>query len=243
MFMLSYGMQKSASSLINLYAIEIINAAFPSNGQQAFEDLIKRGVIEGVGCFPWPEMLWRDEEKVKLLLDVAKTEGPFVLKSHMEPPQIVIGYIKKGDAKAIFSIRDPRDIVSSLIDHGAHNKSLGGGVFEEYTSVDITIPFVREICEAAITWIESEIACIFKYHDLVTRPHHEIKRLARHLGADLTEEKLDSIVDAEMNARVQWKGTFNKGLLTRHKDEMTPDQVELCSKELGDYILKLGYSI
>ena len=53
MFVLSMGMQKSASLLLTRYAINLIRSALPSNGQLEFEGLIRDGVLHGVGCFPW----------------------------------------------------------------------------------------------------------------------------------------------------------------------------------------------
>jgi hypothetical protein len=45
MFSLSFGMQKSASSLLTRYAIDLLRAVFPSNGQDTFEGLVSDDVI------------------------------------------------------------------------------------------------------------------------------------------------------------------------------------------------------
>jgi len=238
MFVLSFGMQKSASLLLTRYTINLLRMALPSNGHLEFEALIRDGVLQGGGCFPWGG--W--EYKKDLLCDLADRHGPFVVKSHGALTQPVQRLIEAG-AKAIYSMRDPRDILLSLIDHGALNKSRGGGVFEEHTNVENTLPKVMEICVCAYTWFLSDLPCIFRYRDLVSQPHVEVGRLAKHLEIDASDEIIDRIVEKERRKREKGKDCFNTGLLTRFRDEMSPDGIRLCNDTLGFYIEQLGYSL
>lgn len=238
MFVLSIGMQKSASLLLTRYTINLIRSAFPSNGQLEFEGLIRDGVLQGVGCFPWGG--W--ERKGELLCDLAEKHGPFVVKSHTPLTQPIERLIAAG-AKATFTMRDPRDILLSLVDHGALNKARGGGVFEEHTTVANTLPKVMEICVCAYTWSQSDLPCIFRYRDLVSQAHVEIARLARFLGIDTDQKTIDAIVEKERCKREKGKDCFNTGLLTRFRDEMSSDDIKLCNDTLGFYIKELGYSL
>lgn len=238
MFVLSMGMQKSASLLLTRYAINLIRSALPSNGQLEFEGLIRDGVLHGVGCFPWGG--W--EHKRELLCGLAEEHGPFVVKSHAPLTQPIQCLIAAG-AKAIYSMRDPRDILLSLIDHGALNKSRGGGVFDEHTTVANTLPKVMEICVCAYTWSQSDLPCIFQYRDLVSQPHAEIVRLAKFLGIDADQKVVEAIVEKERRTREKGKDCFNTGLLTRFKDEMSPDEIKRCNDTLGFYIKELGYPL
>jgi hypothetical protein len=210
----------------------------PANGQLEFEGLIRDGVLEGVGCFPWGG--W--EYKRELLCELAGKHGPFVVKSHGPLTQPVERLIAAG-GKATYSMRDPRDIVLSLIDHGALNKSLGGGVFEEHTTVADTLPKVMEICVCAYTWFLSDYPCIFRYRDLVSQPHVEIERLADHLGIEVDRETVAAIVQKERRKREKGRDCFNTGLLTRFRDEMSPEDIKLCNDTLGFYIEALGYAL
>ena len=68
--------------------------------QKAFEDLIRRGVIPGVGCFPWSG--W--ESRVELLISLAEDRGPFVLNSHGLLTAAVRGLIATSGAKPTCSL-------------------------------------------------------------------------------------------------------------------------------------------
>jgi hypothetical protein len=238
-FVLSFGMQKSASLLLTRYTIDLVRAVLPSNGQKAFEELISRGVIPGVGCFPWKGWQRRPE----LLRSLADQQGAFVLKSHGPLTSAVSELLDRWGVRATYSLRDPRDIILSLMDNGALNRQHGGGVFEEHTTVENTIPFVKEICHAALTWTSFGVACLFRYRDLVSQPQAEITRLAQFLGVEVPEETVDEIADRERRTRRKGVNGFNTGLLTRFGGEMTPSQTELCNEELSAYITELGYSV
>ena len=238
MFVLSFGMQKSASLLLTRYTINLLRTALPSDGHKEFEALITKGVLEGVGCFPWGG--W--EYKKELLSELADKHGPFVVKSHGALTQPIQKLIAAG-AKATYSIRDPRDILLSLVDHGALDKSRGGGVFEEYTTVENTLPKVMEICVCAYTWFLSDLPCLFRYQDLVSQPHAEIGRLAEFLGIAVGKDTIDAIVEKERRKRQKGKDCFNTGLLTRFRNEMRPEDIKLCNDTLGFYIEKLGYTL
>jgi hypothetical protein len=238
MFILSFGMQKSASSLLTKYAIDLLRAVHPSTGQDAFEKLVSEDVIPGVGHFPWGG--W--EYKHDLLCDLAVRHGPFVLKSHGALTLPVQRLIESG-AKPIVSIRDPRDIILSLIDHGAMERARGGTCFAEHTDVATTLPKVMEICAFAHIWLESELSCVFRYQDLVLQPEVEIARLAGFIGIQVKQATIASLVDEERAGRKKWQNRFNTGLPTRFREEMSQDDIKLCNDTLGFYIKALGYPI
>lgn len=239
MFVLRFGVQESASLLLTRYTIDLVHAAFPSNGQGSSEALISQGVIPGVRCFPWKG--W--ESRPELVHGLAEEQGPFVLKSHGPLTPAVRNLVATVGAKATCTLRDPRDIVLSLIDHGALNRKHGGGVFEECTTTENTIPFVQEICDAAPTWTSSSVPCLFRYWDLVSRPQAEIARLAQFPEVEVLEETIDEIVERERRGRHKGVSGFNTGLLTRFRNEMTPSQIELHNRALSAYITRLGYPV
>jgi len=91
-------------------------------------------------------------------------------------------------------------------------------------------------------WVESGLACVFTYNDIVTNPKNELLRLRDHLGLSLQEATIDNILDNERKSRQQGARQFNKGNLLRFPKEMNASDQEKCEQELGEYIHRLGYS-
>jgi hypothetical protein len=238
MFVVSGGMQKSGSTLLHVYAMDLICRQHGSTGQRAFETWVREGPVGGSGSFPWKG--WVDH--VADLETLAATHGPFVLKTHL-PFTEIRQKLAGREIRAIFSYRDPRDAVLSALDHGARSRAAGDWPYAGCVDLAATLPVVREWCEAAVTWLDAPGVLRFRYEDLIEKTIEQVQRLAEFLGVSDPRSAAEAAVQEERSQRAPGKNQFNTGLAHRWLTEMTPDEVDLCEKVLGGYITAMGYTL
>ncbi|MBW2171799.1 MAG: hypothetical protein JRF69_07430 [Deltaproteobacteria bacterium] len=94
-----------------------------------------------------------------------------------------------------------------------------------------------------IAWIQSGLAFPVKYVDLVQSPVPTISGVAAYLGLDADETTITQVVTKFTSGLKPGKFQFNTGKVTRFRDEMTADEIDLCNSELSDEIVALGYEI
>ena len=230
-------MVKSGSSLLLHYTLNVVAAVTPKSGQEAFRALIRAGELNGVGDYV------RDlgPRVIDRLSKLSKEEGPIVVKTHYPLDKHIGNAIRGGDAVSIFTIRDPRDIVLSAIDHRARSQFDSRPLFGRFVSIDESIEHIMPIVRSAIEWKESGLACIVRYEDLVTSPVVEIGRVGVHVGFVPATELIESIVDREVRDRSIGRNQFNRGEVIRYKNEMSLQQIQAYNSRLKESIDALGY--
>ena len=230
----SNGMGKSGSTLLTQYMITMLKRTFPRTGQEALIRATRTGELTGIGYF----VRHLDERGLALLEQIARQEGPIVVKVHFDTRPLLTDALRSGRIKMTFTHRDPRDTILSGMDHCARSK---GKAFPEYTSVANALEKARWSAQMARNWISSGLPHVVRYTDLVSNPVSELTRLASYLGFDIATEVIEGIVARERAARRYGRHQFNRGELNRYQKEMSEEDKALCRKRLGSLLDALGY--
>jgi len=240
MIVLSAGMPKSGSTLLSFYQKNILERALSGNGQERFEQLIREDIISGAGFFVHnfeaPGILDK-------LIELSREIGPFVVKAHVPVTPEIRERILEKRILATYIHRDPRDVILSAIDHGkrqTRNPALNV-FFERFQNVGVSIPLVREYCKTALDWIHSGLCTVFTYHDLIHDPLPLLKSFCSLLSVAPDEGYIKTLVINFTVDQISGRRQYNTGKLTRYREEMTPEDIDLCNRELKAELEQLGY--
>ena len=243
MLILSNSMCKSASTIIWWYKVQLIDRTVPANGYKGLAEFIASGAVPGHAIFVADPLT---DQTVDRLIEYADQHGPTVVKTHCHMTTYLDQLIREGKVLATYAHRDPRDVILSAIDHRARDIESGGTVwFDEFSSVEESIKPMLGLCVQAMPWIEHPNVPKFLYRDTVAHPDQQIRALAKHLKAEITEWDVEEILRIEAGGKTNsanWN-QFNQAKATRYRREMTQNQIELCNRELGPWIEKLGYQV
>jgi len=232
-------MIKSASTLLFHYTQELVFTVCPGRGQGALMHLLEHGEITGAGGYVYP----LDARALGILLDAAEHEGPMVVKAHEPLTPSLEEPARRGDITVVFSHRDPRDMILSAMDHRVRAEAHGYRVLGKFTSLPESVSAAKWWCEMACEWVQSGLACVFRYVDMVAQPERQLRRLREHLGLDVDNAVIATLVRREREARRPRANQFSQGKLSRYREELSAEEIELCIRELGRYIVSLGYSL
>lgn len=238
MFVLSAGIPKSGSTLLMVYARDLLSMEYGNIGQMSFQNWVKNGPVGGIEAYPWENWVDYFQE----INQIANCDGPFVLKTHksfLELEEI----IRTKNVKTIYSIRDPRDIVLSAIDHGIRSRANQETVFADCYDLESTISHVSDWCEQAIQWIKAEKVEIFRYEELVQNSVIQAIRLANYLGVSKSSNSALQVVKNERTSRQPTKNQFNKGKIHRFSVEMSDEEIQKTEMKLKKYIQSFGYPL
>ena len=235
--MICNGIPKSGSTLLMVYTEMILKYSQQKSGQSEFQNWIKNGPVGGVENFAFNE--W--PKYYNQLIDISKMKGSFVIKTHLAKSFIQDAIIVNN--KTLFSIRDPRDIILSLLDHSKRSQKNGNKVFNDIDDFDKALTLVKALSTNALIWLQDSRIEIFRYEKLISETSGEVKRIAKFLEIDVEDYLVDKIIQEEKENREFGKNQFNKGKNCRFIEEMTTNEIERCNYELENVILDLGYKI
>jgi hypothetical protein len=230
-------MAKSGSSVLAWYVEQMLFMAHERNGQAEFREQLIQGKISGRNMF----VKDFSEKTLQNLRALARRHGPVAVKMHEPFREDLLELMECGKARMVFSHRDPRDMILSAMDHRHRAAGKGEKVFQEFRSVEHALPEVKWWCELACAWNESGLACVVKYVDLVQDPLFELCRISQYLGFNFSASRLQRLIAWEAEVRRYGVNQFNQGAVTRFASEMSAADQELCRRELGPYLDRLGY--
>ena len=237
MIIVNNGMVKSGSSLLMHYTLELIRKVFPRNGYEAFWDAVVAGELPGVGGY----MDAPTAETLPVLERIHLEYGPLPIKTHTDINDFLKAAILDSRFIMLTTYRDPRDMILSAIDHCKRSKGTKLPAFQEFTTIRESIPHARMWCRMALNWIDSGLTLSISYEDLLLDPHSVIRRVAEFAKIPVCDDLIACLIQEEKDTRLYAKKQFNKGLLTRFRDEMTSDEIAYCDEHLGEEIQRLGY--
>lgn len=170
---LTFGMRKSAST----YCFQITR------------DLIERYASSYVGDAQYPANLQHpfvpDAANLLAVLAATPSGGISVRKTHLGLSDAIIETIEAGACFPVFQVRDPLDIVASLLDAGTRERQKPAHLqregFTAITEVKQTLPIIREDMAIAREWIlfatEHGLPCVdFEY--VTRRPWEYLAMIA-----------------------------------------------------------------
>lgn len=235
MIVISSGFPKSASTLLFLYTEHLFSAAGKSQGQRLFRRFNKEGFTPHFGFLNTP---WY------ILLSLF---GPLVIKTHAGPTFFVRLLIGMGLAKAYYSVRDPRDAVLSAMDHAKKAREKGiqsdsDVAFAPFKTWDDLFPAFHMHHQRYEAWKRYGKALFLRYEDVVTDPAEELTRVVHFLDRKKLEPYIPETVQL-FGEKKQSTKNFNKGAVTRYREELNAEQLELLEKKMGPCITSMGYTL
>lgn len=243
MLVISSGMQKSGTAyfynVLNDLLIEsgAANARMIKN-EFSLEKILKdnNNNIDGIS--------WKDLLKISI---VSFKKGTFAVKTHY-PNRRSFGILSKaGLLKIIYSYRDPRDVILSVIDHGKKLKESGEtGNFTKMIEIDEAIRNVK-------IWINdwNELSgknniLKYRYEDFLKEPELIFRKVSEFLKIEFSERSVKKILLRYNPSNPDMpKGRlhFNKGIVDRFKTDMSVSDQKRVLESMGKEIAEMGYKL
>lgn len=210
MIYICYGITKSASTFLYQITEEVFRAAGKPVVRLG-KPFRKPDSIENYFNFIDDDLLSAIEAHIG--------GSDIVLKTHGPPRGNVAGLVAAGKILASASIRDPREIALSMIDHGARSRRWRNKPFSEFVTVADTLNSLDIQLGCFRDWAVVPQVRIFSYNEICYGSAAVIRAIAEQIGAD---------VDA---GRVLGKfrdkgviGQFSKGKALRYSEMSAADQ-------------------
>jgi hypothetical protein len=240
MFIISVGMPKSGSTLLSLFQRDIVVKTIKGNGQELFEQMIREGKINGIGIFVNG---LEKPDTLKMLSDLSGEIGPFIVKTHIGITAFLAGMLGEKKVLATYIHRDPRDVILSSIDHGKRpsNHPAMNPFFLQFESVRASIPLVKEFCKTGVEWIRSGLCEVYTYHDLLVEPEAVMEKFCRYISTVPDKVLFRELIRVFSENAEKGRKQFNTGKLLRYPDEMSPEEIADCNRDLAEELTQMGY--
>lgn len=210
MIYICYGITKSASTFLYQMTEEVFRAAGRPVTRLG-KPFRKADSIENYFNFIDNELLDEIERH---------TGGQdIVLKTHGPPRGDVAERVATGRILASASIRDPREIALSMIDHGARSRRWRLMRFSEFATAADTLNAIDIQLGCLQEWTATERIVVFRYNDICYDSAAVIRTIANQIGASVD---IDGVLHRFRN-----KGTigqFSKGKALRYSEMSAADQ-------------------
>ena len=136
------------------------------------------------------------------------------------------------DARFIHIVRDPRAVVSSM---------LNTGFFKFADSLEHAVEQYRLYVSAVEPYSSARTFITLKYEDLSANTASTLRDVFSFLG--LGDGCLGDVVrENHRKAKVDIEGVFRKGAVDSYKEDLSPGQVRYVEEKLPDLMGKYGYS-
>lgn len=235
MIIISSGFPKSASTLLFLYVEHLLNCSGSSRGQRLFRKYNNTGFVPHIGL---ARALWL------LLLSLF---GPVVVKTHCGPTFFVRLLVKSGLGVAYYSVRDPRDVVLSAMDHAAKARSLkvlsdADQAFAPFHTWDDLFPALEMHFRRYSAWKTFKQILFVRYEDLLRNPVYTLQEVTKHIHRKELNQFIDQSVEW-FSARKAETTHYNTGKSERFSKELSAEQISTLETELKESILAMGYKL
>ncbi|KPF65743.1 hypothetical protein IP69_17205 [Bosea sp. AAP35] len=210
MIYISYGMTKSASTFLYQMTEEV----FKASGRP----VLRLG--EPFRRFDSLENYFNVVDH-DLLQRIMQHVGPadIVLKTHGPPGHDIVNLVANQEILASASIRDPREVALSMIDHGARARRWRNVPFSEFVTVADTFDALDLQVGFFEAWATIEPVKVFTYNEICYDSAGVIEAIAQQIGAAVDVERVLS--------RFRSKGAigqFSKGKALRYSEMSATDQ-------------------
>ena len=156
-------------------------------------------------------------------------------------------------AKAIFVLRDPRDVIASLIDARKPGSWMGERVAEEFNRTRVVNQSIKRFQRIAAGLQELEQTAAGRLYEMVyerlrTDTFGEMRHLAHVLGLPCDEAVLRAAVDKNAYERIpaerKGPGKFVRtARVGGWQEELEPGEITAIHRQLGDFLRSRGYEI
>jgi hypothetical protein len=236
MIIVSSGFPKSASTLLFLYTEEILTQSGKRSAQQKFRKRYPEGFINRFGLL-----------NTMYLFFLNLFSGNVVVKTHSGPNFFLRFLIKMKIAKAYYSVRDPRDVILSALDHGKKARATGiktpaDKAFEMYEKKEDLFASLKMHYENFARWKKFNDVLFVRYENLLSSSQAELKKVIEMLGWEKEEKLLPGIIESFAKKKSETKN-FNKGEVSRFEKEFSESELEEIENEIGRLIIGMGYEL
>lgn len=134
-------------------------------------------------------------------------------------------------AKILFIKRDPRAVISSMLNTTFYN-------FAE--NIDHAIEKFKEYSLSVLPFLKHPQIIITTYEKLHRNTSNELYRIFNSLGIET--KNIDSIINENKNkSKVSQKDVFRKGKIDSYKKELVTNEIALIEKKLKNIFSAFGY--
>jgi len=204
MIYISFGMLKSASTMLYQLTEEALRAAG------------RRPLVLGPPLRPrFSTTNYFDQIDPALIARIqAEAAGrDVVLKTHQRPHPDVAAMIASGQIMASASIRDPREIALSMIDHGARSRRWGIAEFSECAGPADCLPSIDQQMESLAQWAAVPGVRVHGYNAICFGTARVVRDIAQQAGL-----QIDAAAIAARFAGGRGVGQFSKGQAERWRE-------------------------
>lgn len=210
MIYICYGITKSASTFLYQITEEVFRAA----GRPAVrlgKPFRKADSVENYFNFIDHDLLGDIQAEIG--------DKDIVLKTHGPPHGNVAQMVAAGDVLASASIRDPREIALSMVDHGARSRRWRNKPFSEFTDLADTLNSLDIQLGCFQSWADTGVLEVFTYNAICYDTPAVVRAIAAQIGATVdVEEVLGKFRDKGVI------GQFSKGKALRYSEMSAADQ-------------------
>lgn len=153
-----------------------------------------------------------------------------VLKTHGPPRGDVAAQVSQGKVLASASIRDPREIALSMIDHGARSRRWRNKEFSEFATVADTLNSLDIQLGCFREWAAVETVKVLTYNQICYDSASVIRVIAGQIGIEIDA---DSVVERFRDKGVI--GQYSKGKALRHTEMSATDQAVFLERYASLY--------
>jgi hypothetical protein len=243
MIVLSVGMEKSGTGWYFNLTNDLLIAAGHQDVHQVREKYNLHSVLQYENCnVGLPTLRTLGRLAIPHLLG-----NTFVVKTHREPTPSLRCFIASGMVRATYIYRDPRDVALSAFEHGQRIRRHGKNhSFARLETMRESILFAGQLLGTWDKWMQSGLALVVRYENLVADPLSELERLVDFLALRVSRVCLQQILEnyqKDKLTRGEKKSVlhFNQGIVGRFKEIMSAEDLNLCEQCFGGRLEKMGY--
>jgi hypothetical protein len=199
MIYICYGITKTASSFVFQLTEAILRAAGRKPwrvGWPLFSPDNYFGQID-------PELL-RD-------LRLRLGQRDLVVKTHGHLHPEIARQIAAGEVLACASIRDPREIALSMLDHGRRNRGNGRRSFTEFHAPLDTLPSLDDQIASFRAWSSIENVLLLQYNEICFTTGDVVERIARQIDVPVNTVEIVNLFSRKSKIL-----QFNLGIPARY---------------------------
>ena len=242
MIVISVGMQKSGSAFI----YNLINDLLAASGHCDAREIKKIEQLDEVLLHHNNNINSYTVCKMLRLYRVSLRRGIFVVKSHKAPNLVLRLFDLLGYVKIIYSYRDPRDVVLSVMDHGKKIQSEGKThSFARYTEFDSATMFVKRQCRIWKQYSKMNNIKMVRYEDVSSKPEVFLSEAEDYLGirkvSDMVKDRIAWKYAKNNPDKVTTGLHFNKANVRRFEKEMSQAEKTKCEEQLRQYLTRMPY--
>ncbi len=153
------------------------------------------------------------------------------------------------NAREIFLVRDPRDMILSSL---AFNRKRGRLAFGRQ-DVETDLDYVAHRASMARPWVvepwlsRNEQSLLIHYEELVLKTPVVLEKIFQYLGIEATPERVDTVIKkVQDSTEVIEKHTTTTSAnhsVGRWRRELPPDMLAACNREFLDFLSTFGYPL